>query len=284
MIGFGSCGPCPPKSAPGSRFSILASVRGPDTVGARFGFTLIELLVVIAIIAILAALLLPSLRSARERARATQCASNLRQVSQAINIFVTDNDGRFPGGAQNPSSFTWHQVLNVAVFGKPVSASDTLPIQRAGQTPLNGALYCPSMKKWGAASRLPNAYAINNYAAACNVARPDPNGITASPSEIGLPATDNYWLGGRVEDFPNPGYKILVIECERPSGGGALNQSGPLSLGDDPSYPPWSAWGGSFAFRHNLAMNVLFMDGHVETIPAARDWNDLNNILRWKYQ
>ena len=63
----------------------------------RRGFTLIELLVVIAIIAILAAILFPVFARAREKARQTNCTSNLKQLALGLMMYAQDYDETFPG-------------------------------------------------------------------------------------------------------------------------------------------------------------------------------------------
>ncbi|MDP3981474.1 MAG: type II secretion system protein [Chlamydiota bacterium] len=67
-----------------------------NTHSLRDGFTLIELLVVIAVIAILSSLLMPALASARQRAKQTECANNLKQIGYALQMYAIDYDGKYP--------------------------------------------------------------------------------------------------------------------------------------------------------------------------------------------
>jgi prepilin-type N-terminal cleavage/methylation domain-containing protein/prepilin-type processing-associated H-X9-DG protein len=64
---------------------------------SRAGFTLIELLVVVAIIALLISILLPSLRCAREQARAAKCGVLLRSLGTGLSTYATENQDWLPG-------------------------------------------------------------------------------------------------------------------------------------------------------------------------------------------
>jgi prepilin-type N-terminal cleavage/methylation domain-containing protein/prepilin-type processing-associated H-X9-DG protein len=83
----------------------------------KSGFTLIELLVVIAIIAILAAILFPVFARARENARRTSCASNLKQLGLGILQYTQDYDEKYP-------------LRRFAPFGTGAAYSSSDPAER----------------------------------------------------------------------------------------------------------------------------------------------------------
>jgi len=128
------------------------------------GFTLIELLVVVAIIALLIAILIPSLAKARESARRTVCATNLKSQGSAIAIYAAgakDYMPMFTGpvigmtGVNNGSGYWFHD--------EPLDFGNTLLGVASASTAQNMAsgsirkwFYCPS-------NAVANADALWNY-------------------------------------------------------------------------------------------------------------------------
>ncbi len=99
---------------------MIHSHKNPSVAkGTRKAFTLIELLVVLGIIGLLAAILFPAFRRAQEGGSQANCASNLKQIYQAVELYRQDEkyypsslafllpddskiDGGTAGGDPNP--------------------------------------------------------------------------------------------------------------------------------------------------------------------------------------
>ena len=96
----------------------------------KHGFTLIELLVVIAIIAILAAILFPVFATAREKARQTTCASDLKQIGLATMQYVQDYDELYPCNPEQWVDKIYPYVKTQKVFVCPDDQSTNVTATR----------------------------------------------------------------------------------------------------------------------------------------------------------
>jgi prepilin-type N-terminal cleavage/methylation domain-containing protein/prepilin-type processing-associated H-X9-DG protein len=249
--------------------------RAPARRRARRAFTLIELLVVIAIIAILAALLLPSLRSARERATMAKCASNMRQILMALQMYVNDNDGYLPpssaryqtgitwaGQSRSDAEVPWYSGVFAGKYldNTRICASAFSPEQ---QVPSGEVLYCPKVKK---RLYLQLGIGINGYSAASASGM-----ITKRIVYSGAPVTTPY---PRVTGAANPGKLMVLVDTYDYNAGTPTSSFQRLAAGAESNIPE---------YRHLDRANVGFLDGHVgATANLLADFNARNIDVEMK--
>jgi prepilin-type N-terminal cleavage/methylation domain-containing protein/prepilin-type processing-associated H-X9-DG protein len=90
----------------------------------RVAFTLIELLIVVAIIAILVALIFPVLNQAKGSAKKSACLNNLHQITAATQLYLNDNDQRFPPNSYYEASGYPRQNAVYWFFGIVFTSED----------------------------------------------------------------------------------------------------------------------------------------------------------------
>ena len=231
------------------------------------GFTLVEILVVLAIVILLAGLLFPVLSSARDNARTTTCASNLRQIGQAMTLYLQDNGQRYPLNTQPPGC-TWVDsiypyVKSTQVFFCPSTKYGEYVPGCALQTPIDNG----------------DPRAIYGYNGSYDMVAPfihaesetDANGGILTGYEIPEKS-----FSSSKHRFPSS--TILLLDGSDDS---YLfhNTYAIINPGIDPIHNASDLKDGGVLPRHKDGVNLLYVDGHVK-------WQSLESLTStpmWRY-
>jgi prepilin-type N-terminal cleavage/methylation domain-containing protein/prepilin-type processing-associated H-X9-DG protein len=225
-------------------------------------FTLIELLVVVAIIGILAALMLPALARSKGPAQRVKCASNLRQLGLATQLYWDDNGGRcFPLwlNLTNGGKTWWFGWLGPGQEGQrpfDLSTGALFPYIQVSNARLCPTFGCALSQFELKADGQVSSYGCNGFLFLSPNQTPTPASRITRPTDTALFAD-----AAQVNDFLGSGSPSNPTLQE-------------WYYLDDPTNYPAKSYYPHGHFRHSQKANAIFSDGHTgrETfVPGSID-------------
>lgn len=228
-----------------------------------YGFTLIELIVVIAIIAILAAILFPVFATAREKARQSSCASNMKQLGIGLLQYQQDYDEMFPVGR----CYVLTTCTNLGGMGW---AGELYPYVKSAYV-----FTCPDDQTVQAGGGTPVSYAINGYVWDLQLSKIGYPALTLLLCEVegaNVNLTDPQEAGGQLRSPATVADNSLTCPMSG-SCNVAYNITPEIHMvfgqTHDVAASKYSSDGG-IAGVHSGNANYLLCDGHVKWLTAGQ--------------